>query len=93
LIFGILEHRENVVDRYRNETQPLRDLLVKYIRKRQKDGAMNDLDADLAVFGFLGMVTHHATSAELLRCAGTKAEDDSAIRAYTKIILDGMTRV
>ena len=93
LIFGILEQRNNVVDRYKSETQPLRDLLKNYIEKRQRDGAMKEQDAEFAVFGFMGMVTHHATTAELICRPAGKAEDESALRTYTKIILDGLTRV
>ena len=90
LIFGILEHRPHIVERFENEMLPLRDFLVDYIERRQAAGALFTENAGLAVFGFIGVITHHATLAELIGERSEGANDDEALKLYTNTILKSL---
>ena len=87
LIYGILEHRTYIVERFEQELSPLKTFLIGYIEERAADKVFFADNPELAVFGFIGMVTHHATLGELLGEDRQPAANDEALRFYTKTIL------
>lgn len=93
LMFGILENRPRVAERFEAEIIPLRRFLADYIRKRQADGAFATANVELAVFGFTGMVTNHTMLGELV-CENKKvAGDEAAVRLFSQIILDHLRKI
>ena len=68
------------------------DFLGSYIRERQREGAMRDVDPAIVVRGFLGMVIHHSLN-NLLWDTRRRLLDISNERAateFTEILLRGI---
>jgi AcrR family transcriptional regulator len=68
------------------------DFLGSYIRDRQREGAMRDIDPTIVVRGFLGMVIHHSlnnllwdTRRRLLDITNERAAEE-----FTEILLRGI---
>jgi AcrR family transcriptional regulator len=68
------------------------DFLGSYIRERQRDGAMRDIDPSIVVRCFLGMVIHHSlnnilwdTSRRLLDIPNERAAEE-----FTELLLRGI---
>ena len=68
------------------------DFLGSYIRERQRDGAMRDIDPTIVVRCFLGMVIHHSlnnilwdTSRRLLDIPNERAAEE-----FTELLLRGV---
>ena len=90
LMYGILEQRKFVVERFENELRPLGDFLANYIAARKADGHFTCRDAEIAVFGFIGMVAHHATVGELMRGDRDLPSAEEAARVYSEIFIKSL---
>jgi AcrR family transcriptional regulator len=88
LIFGILENRPLITEKFESQIFPIRQFLAEYINKRQSDGVFFTGNAELVVFGFVGMVTHHTMLGELVSEQKKVASDAEAIGFFTRMILD-----
>lgn len=88
LIFGILENRPHITERFESEIFPLRRFLADYITQRQEEGVFYTSSPELAVFGFIGMVTHHTMLGELISEQKKVASDRDALRFFTQMMID-----
>ncbi len=68
--------------------------LSGYIRERQQDGAMVDVEPAVIVRAFIGMVVHHSLNNNLWDREGRllKISNQAAAREFTKILLHGVAR-
>ena len=68
------------------------DFLGSYIRDRQRDGAMRDVDPAIVVRGFLGMVIHHSLNNLLwdTRRSLLDIPNERAAEEFTEILLRGI---
>lgn len=68
------------------------DFLGSYIRNRQRDGAMRDIDPTIVVRGFLGMVIHHSLNNLLwdTRRRLLDIPNERAAAEFTEILLRGI---
>jgi AcrR family transcriptional regulator len=67
--------------------------LSAYIRQRQRDGAMIDIEPAMVVRAFIGMVMHHSLNNNLWdpKRRLLKISNQNAARAFTSILLQGVT--
>lgn len=73
---------------------PLYEFLSSYIRQRQKDGAMRQIEPKIVVRAFLGMIIHHSLnnilwdkSRRLLNIS-----NEEAAKAFAEILLNGVKK-
>jgi AcrR family transcriptional regulator len=68
------------------------DFLGSYIRERQREGAMRDIDPTIVVRGFLGMVIHHSLNNLLwdTRRRLLDITNERAATEFTEILLRGI---
>ncbi|HEV2800874.1 MAG TPA: TetR/AcrR family transcriptional regulator [Pyrinomonadaceae bacterium] len=68
------------------------DFLSGYIRERQRDGAMRDIDPVIVVRGFLGMIIHHSLNNLLwdTRRSLLNITNERAATEFTEILLRGI---
>jgi AcrR family transcriptional regulator len=68
--------------------------LGDYIRQRQRDGAMIDVEPAIVVRAFIGMVIHHSLNNNLWdrKRRLLKISNQAAARKFTEILLRGVTR-
>jgi len=69
-------------------------ILGAYIRERQRDGAIIDVEPLVVVRAFVGMVIHHSLNNNLWDRKRTllKISNEAAAREFTGILLDGVAR-
>jgi AcrR family transcriptional regulator len=69
-------------------------ILGAYIRERQRDGAIIDVEPLVVVRAFVGMVIHHSLNNNLWDRKRTllKISNEAAARGFTGILLDGVAR-
>jgi AcrR family transcriptional regulator len=72
--------------------RPLYEFLGAYIRERQRDGAMRDVDPLIAVRAFLGMIIHHSLNNTLWDQPRRllNITNECAAREFTEILLRGL---
>jgi len=70
----------------------LYDFLGSYIRDRQREGAMREVDPAIVVRGFLGMVIHHSLNNLLwdTRRLLLDIPNERAAEEFTEILLRGI---
>jgi AcrR family transcriptional regulator len=71
------------------------DFLGSYIRERQRDGAMRDIDPNIVVRCFLGMVIHHSLNNILwdTRRRLLDIPNERAAEEFTEILLRGVAAI
>jgi hypothetical protein len=67
-------------------------ILSKYIRERQRDGAMVDVEPLVVVRAFVGMIIHHSLNNNLWDRERQllKVSNETAAREFTSILLHGV---
>jgi AcrR family transcriptional regulator len=72
--------------------RPLYEFLGAYIRERQRDGAMRDVDPLIAVRAFLGMIIHHSLNNTLWDQQRRLLDitNECAAHEFTEILLRGL---
>jgi len=68
-------------------------ILSKYIRERQREGAMVDVDPLVVVRAFIGMIIHHSLNNNLWdrQRQLLKVSNETAAREFTNILLHGVS--
>jgi AcrR family transcriptional regulator len=68
--------------------------LGSYIRERQRDGAFIEMDPNIVVRSFIGMVMHHSLNNNLWdpKRRLLNISNESAAKHFTNILLNGITR-
>lgn len=69
------------------------EFLGAYIRERQRDGALIEIDPAIAVRAFIGMVMHHSLNNNLWdpKRRLLNISNESAAKHFTNILLNGIT--
>jgi AcrR family transcriptional regulator len=69
------------------------EFLGDYIRKRQREGALVEMEPAIIVRAFVGMVIHHSLNNNLWDAKRTllKISNEDAARHFTNILLQGIT--
>src|SRR5687768_1159504 len=69
------------------------EFLGGYIRERQREGALVEIDPSIVVRAFIGMVMHHSLSNNLWdpKRRLLNISNEQAARNFTNILLDGIT--
>ena len=69
------------------------EFLGDYIRERQREGALIEIDPAIVVRAFIGMVMHHSLSNNLWdpKRRLLNISNESAARQFTDILLNGIT--
>lgn len=87
LIYGILENRNSVAKMLEEQLRPLKDFLVEYIERRQKDKIFRRTDPLPIVNAFIGMTMHHMMTGEMLCRAQYGDAEIEEVAVFARIIL------
>jgi AcrR family transcriptional regulator len=69
------------------------EFLGAYIRERQREGVLREMEPKIAVRAFLGMIIHHSVSNNLWdqKRSVLNISNEEAAREFTEILLKGIT--
>lgn len=91
LLYAALEGHELAAMFWERNVRPVYEFLGAYIRGRQSEGAMIDMNPKVVVRAFIGMVIHHSLNNTLWDQKRTllKISNEAAARQFTDILLQG----
>ena len=94
LLHAALERHELAAMFWEGNVRPLYEFLGGYIRERQRDGVMIDIDPAVIVRAFVGMVIHHSLNNNLWdqKRSLLNISNEQAARSFAEILLRGITR-
>lgn len=92
LLHAALEGHELAAMFWERNVRPVYEFLGNYIRARQREGAMIEIDSRVVVRAFVGMVIHHSLNNTLWDRKRTllKISNEEAARQFTNILLGGV---
>ena len=92
LLHAALEGHELAAMFWERNVRPVYEFLGDYIRGRQGDGALIEIDPTVVVRAFIGMVIHHSLNNTLWDQKRTllKISNEEAARQFTEILLGGV---
>ena len=94
LFFSALEEHD-LADRFFKEfVTRIYDFIGSYIKKRQKEGAMREVEPQIAVRAFLGMMIHHSLNNILWDKGRTllNITNEQAAKNFAEIFLRGIAK-
>ena len=94
LLYSALEKHE-LAEMFFNEfVRRVYEFLGSYIRERQRDGALIEIDPAIVIRCFIGMVMHQSLNNNLWDPARRllNISNESAAQEFTNILLNGITR-
>lgn len=93
LLHSALEEHELATMFWEKFVKRVYRILSKYIRERQRDGAMIELEPLIIVRAFVGMVIHHSLNNNLWdrQQQLLKVTNEAAARSFTNILLLGVS--
>ena len=92
LLHSALEGHELAAMFWDRNVRPAYEFLGSYVRARQREGAMIEIDSTVVVRAFVGMVIHHSLNNTLWDQKRTvlKISNEEAARQFTNILLGGV---
>ena len=92
LLHAALEGHELAAMFWERNVRPVYEFLGAYIRGRQHEGAMLEMNPKIVVRAFIGMVIHHSLNNTLWDQKRTllKISNEAAARHFTDILLGGV---
>lgn len=93
LLYSALEKHELAQMFFEEFVRRVYEYLGGYIRERQKEGALIDIDPAIIVRSFIGMVMHHSLNNNLWDSKRhlLNISNKSAAKNFTNILLNGIT--
>ena len=93
LTHAALEEHQLTEMFWERNVKQLYEFLGSYIRERQRDGALRNIDPAIAVRAFLGMVIHHSLNNSLWDRKRHLLDitNERAAHEFTEILLQGIT--
>ena len=93
LLHSALEEHELATMFWEKFVKRVYRILSKYVRERQREGAMIEVEPLVVVRAFVGMIIHHSLNNNLWdrQRQLLKVSNEVAARAFTNILLNGVT--
>lgn len=93
LLYSALEGHELAQMFFETFVRRVYEFLGSYLRERQRDGAIRDIDPAIVVRAFVGMIMHHSLNNNLWdpQRRLLKISNEVAARQFTDILLVGIT--
>ena len=93
LLYSALEQHELAQMFFENFVRRVYEFLGGYIRERQKDGAMIEIDPAIVVRAFIGMIMHHSLNNNLWDPDRRllNISNEAAARQFTDVLLNGIS--
>ena len=93
LLYSALEEHELAQMFWEKFVRRVYRTLGNYIRQRQRDGAMIDIEPAIIIRAFIGMIMHHSLNNNLWDRKQTllRISNQTAARRFTRILLQGVS--
>jgi TetR/AcrR family transcriptional regulator len=92
MLYSALEGHDLAFNFREKLFRPIHDMLVDYIRLRQREGAFRAVNPEAAVQALVSLPAHHTLTTSLFKCSMAEISDEEAVEQFTRIILEGLRR-
>jgi TetR/AcrR family transcriptional regulator len=89
LLFAALEGHEQGLAHFRSFSMPIFEVLRGYLEKRQRTGAIADVDPGMILTAISGMAQRYATLSQLFGFPSDRS-DHEAVETFTHILMNGI---
>ncbi|HKZ03612.1 MAG TPA: TetR family transcriptional regulator [Pyrinomonadaceae bacterium] len=95
LLYSALEQHELATMFFETFVRRVYEFLGDYIRQRQRDGVLIEIDPAIVVRAFIGMIMHHSLNNNLWDTQRRllNISNEVAARQFTKVLLNGISKV
>ena len=90
MLYAALEGQQLAAMHHKQFAIPVMALLHDYISRRQREGALGNLNPRAIIFSIAGMAKQYATYAYMCAYDDIGFSDEEAIEAFTRIVMDGV---
>ena len=94
LLHAALEGHELAAMFWERNVRPAYEFLGSYVKSRQQEGAMTEIDPAIVVRVFIGMVIHHSLNNTLWdrKRSLLNISNEEAAREFTNLLLEGVVK-
>jgi TetR/AcrR family transcriptional regulator len=90
MLHAALEGNELAMMHHNQCAQPIGAQLFAYVARRQKEGAIRELDPKAVIFAVAGIAEFYATQKYLYQCADIPMSDEAVVDAFLNILMKGL---
>ncbi len=90
LLFCALEHHELSKPFFEQQITHSRNLIADYIRTRQKDDGLRDVEPDIAARAFIGILVHLGTVITVFQLKDISYTNDQFVAGIVDVFLNGL---
>jgi TetR/AcrR family transcriptional regulator len=91
-LFAALEGHEVGLAHYRHFALPIAQVLVEYIRRRQREGAIRDHHPAAILAAIAGMAQNYAVLTQMFGFCFPDLTDEQVIESFTAILMNGIQK-
>lgn len=90
LLYAALEGHEIAAMHHEQFAMPVMEMLVGYITRRQREGAMRQMHPGAVLFAVAGMAKQYAMHHYMCDYKSVGFSDEEAVESFTRILMDGL---
>lgn len=90
MLYAALEGNEIALIYMRQIVASIVEVFREYIARRQREGALRDIQPDAAIMAIAGMAKHYAMGKYIHGFKEPCLSDEQAVEAFTRIVMDGL---
>jgi TetR/AcrR family transcriptional regulator len=92
VLFAALEGHEQGISRLQEQFTPVFKQLHGYVEKRQREGALADVDPLAILMHIVGIAHHYGLVTGIMQAVDRDIPDEAVAEQFTRILLDGIRK-
>ncbi len=90
LLYAVLEGHELAVMHHNQCAMPIGAQFVEYVTRRQKEGAIRQMDPKAVIFAVAGIAQFYAQQKYIYQAAAIPMSDEDVVEVYLDILMKGL---
>ena len=90
MLHAALEGNELAIMHHNQFALPIGQQLIEYVEKRQREGAIRQVDPKAVIFAVAGIADYYAHMKYLHQCANIPLSDEAVTEAFLDILMKGI---
>jgi TetR/AcrR family transcriptional regulator len=92
LLHAALEGNELAMMHHNQFALPIGAQLIEYVTRRQREGAIRQVDPKAAIFAVAGVAQFYAQQKYLYQCADIPLSDEAVVDAFLDVLMKGLKK-
>jgi TetR/AcrR family transcriptional regulator len=90
MLHAALEGNELALMHHNQFAMPIGKQLIEYIERRQREGALRQVDPKTVIFAVAGIANYYSNQKYLHQCADIPMSDEAVVDAFLGILMKGL---